>query len=502
MPHILLQIIFVPALVSIFIFLGRYQIGKKAGWIAGGSLLYTTYLLSLAWLKIYQGGPNIYEEYLLIEPGIRLAFLGDGLSIPVAFIANVLCTVLAFYSMHYVDHRIEIIYEGIDERRYDSYYTRFYYLFLFFPMGFMGISFAANLLVMYFFLEALTVTLYFLMAYFGYIERVKIATMCLLWGIFSAVFFLAGSLLIYSQLGSFDISKIPALAGNPLTFWIICVFLFGLFAKLAIFPFHVWMPWVHAEHPTCIAGLLAVYANIAAYIIVRVLVLPLYNDFQVFGIPIMVMALITMIYGSFLTMAQTDIKRVAACSTISQIAYSMLGLGALTMVSIEGGMFFFLSHIMGKTIFFSTAGLVVYTTGIRDIRNLGGLARKMPITALLWVSGAMMLSGFPPFSSFTAEWIMFTGIFERGASNSTALIVGIIGVMAILLTVGYTFLAVKNVFYGPLKPHLEGEAIKDPPLTMSVPLILLVVLSIVLGMYPKIVMNLLHPVIGGALIPS
>ncbi len=501
-PHILLQIVFVPALVSIFIFLTRYQVGKKAGWIAGGSLLYTLYLLFLAGFRIYQGAPPIYEEYLLIEPGIKLAFLGDGLSIPIAFVANALCAVLAFYSLHYVDHRIEIIYEGVDKKRYVSYYTRFYYLFLFFPMGFMGISFSANLIAMYFFLEVLTVTLYFLMAYFGYVERVKIAMMCLLWGIFSAVFFLAGSILTYSQIGTFDISQMHALAGNPLTFWIILVFLVGLLAKLAIFPFHVWMPWVHAEHPTCIAGLLAVYANIAAYIIVRLLILPLYNDFQVFGIPIMVMAVITMIYGSFLTMAQTDIKRVAACSTISQIAYSMLGLGALTMVSIEGGMFFFLSHIMGKTIFFSTAGLVVYTTGIRDIRNLGGLARKMPITALLWVCGAMMLSGFPPFSSFTAEWIMFTGIFERGASNSTAMVVGIVGVLAILLTVGYAFLAVKNVFYGQLKPHLEGEGIKDPPLTMSIPLILLVVMSIVFGMYPKIVMNLFHPVIGAMVIPS
>ncbi|MDD5154363.1 MAG: complex I subunit 5 family protein, partial [Desulfovibrionales bacterium] len=420
MPNILLQIIFVPALISIFIFLARYQIGKKAGWLAGYGLLYTTYLLFSAGLRIYGGMPNIHEEYLLIAPNIRLALFADGLSVAVAFIANVLCTVLCFYSIRYVDHRVEIIYGHLTEREDASYYTRFFYLFPFFPMGFMGISFAANLIAMYFFLEVLTVTLYFLMAYFGYVERVKIAMMCLLWGIFSAVFFLAGSLLIYSQLGSFEISKIPALAGNPLTFWIILIFLIGLFAKLAIFPFHVWMPWIHAEHPTCIAGLLAVYANIAAYIIVRILILPLFNDFQVFGIPIMVMALITMIYGSLLTMAQTDIKRIAACSTISQIAYSMLGLGALTMVSIEGGMFFFLSHIMGKTIFFSTAGLVVYTTGIRDIRNMGGLARKMPITALLWVSGAMMLSGFPPFSSFTAEWIMFTGIFERGASNSTA----------------------------------------------------------------------------------
>jgi formate hydrogenlyase subunit 3/multisubunit Na+/H+ antiporter MnhD subunit len=229
---------------------------------------------------------------------------------------------------------------------------------------------------------------------------------------------------------------------------------------------------------------------------VRLFILPLRLDFQVFGLPLMVLAVTTMIYGSLLTLGQTDIKRIAACSTISQIAYSVLGLGALTTTSIEGGMFFFLSHIMGKTIFFSTAGIVVYVTGVRDIRQMGGLARKMPVTAFLWILGAMMLSGFPPFSSFPAEWIMFSGIFEKGASNSIALVIAVMGVMAILLTIGYTFRAVKEVFFGPLNPHLEAEGIKDPPLTMSIPLLFVASVSALLGMYPKVIMDFFHMFLG------
>ena len=170
------------------------------------------------------------------------------------------------------------------------------------------------------------------------------------------------------------------------------------------------------------------YANLAVYILIRVTVLPLGDEFAQFGPPLMVLALLTMVYGSLLSLAQTDIKRLAACSTISQIAYSLLGLAALTSASVEGSMFFFLSHIMGKTVFFSTAGIVVYVTGIRDMDQLGGLARKMPVTAGLWIVGCMMLSGFPPFSSFTAEWIMFTGIFERGAQDGPLTIAVAIGV--------------------------------------------------------------------------
>ena len=496
--HILLQIIVVPVIGSLVLFFFRFKIGKKAGWIAALSLVYTTALLLVAGIDIYPGG-KISEDYLLIAPAITLNLTIDGLSLPVALIANLLCTVLAFFSIRYVDHRIEVLYPQADHKTEISFYSRFFYLFLYFPIGFAGVSMVTNLLAMYFFIEVLTITLYFLMAYFGYIDRRKIAFMCLMWGITSALLFLAGSTLIYSQTGSFQIADIYRIAGNPITFWIILIILLGLLSKLAIFPFHVWMPWVHAEHPTCIAGLLAVYANIAAYIMVRVLILPLRDDFAVFGTPLLILALITMVYGSLLTMAQTDVKRIAACSTISQISYSVLGLAALTTVSIEGGMFFFLSHIMGKTVFFSTAGIIVYTTGIRDIRQLGGLASKMPVTAILWVMGAMMLSGFPPFSSFTAEWIMFTGIFEQGVKSMVSgLIIAILAISAILLTVGYTFWAVKRAFFGPLNPELanSNHELKDPPLSMILPLLLTIGVSIFLGLYPKWFMNFFHQVIG------
>ncbi len=496
--NILLQVIIIPVITSVILFLGRFRLGKKAGWVTAASLVYTTFLLCYVGLKVSQG-VVLKEEYFLIAPGIKLDLLADGLSLPVALIANLLCTALAFFSIHYVDHRIEVLYPEAKGKAWSSYYVRFFYLFLYFPIGFAGVSLVTNLLPLYFFMEVLTITLYFLMAYFGYIERQKIAFMCLIWGISGALLLLAGSCLIYSQTSSFAFSHIHLLAGNQLAFWVILITLLGLMTKLAVFPFHVWMPWVHAEHPTCIAGLLAVYANIAVYIMVRVLLLPLWADFEVFGTPLLILALITMIYGSLLTMAQTDIKRIAACSTISQIAYSVLGIAALTTVSIEGGLFFFLSHIMGKTIFFSTAGIVVYTTGIRDIRQLGGLAQKMPITAILWVMGAMMLSGFPPFSSFTAEWIMFTGIFEHGVQSTSAnLVIAILAISAILLTVGYTFRAVKMVFFGPLNTALSTgtHVLKDPPLTMILPLLFVAGISIYLGVYPNLLMKLLHTVTG------
>jgi NADH-quinone oxidoreductase subunit M len=499
MPSLLLQTILVPAVVALIILLFRFQLGKRAGWAAVLSLAYTTALLIGALCVVYTGSP-IQEIYpLLHSPDISITLTADGLSIAVALICNLLCLALCTYSISYIPHRIEILYPSVLGTKGEiSYFTCFFYLFLFFPLGFMGVSFASDLVLMYFFLEILTLFLFFLMAYFGYYERVWVATMCFIWGVFSALFFLAGVAIIYSQTGTFQIDQISSMAGTPMAFWAILLVLVGMWGKLAIVPLHVWMPWVHAEHPTCIAGLLAVYANIAAYIIVRTLVLPLWGDFQWFGPPIMILAVATMIYGSLLTLAQTDMKRIPACSTISQTAYSMLGIGALTATSIEGGLFFFLSHIMGKTVFFSTCGIVVYTTHTRDTRLLSGLASKMPLTALLFISGGLMLAGIPPFSSFAAEVIMFAGIFARG--DMLGLIIGIVGLMAILLTITYAVHFIRTIFFGPLPEDLaQNEHIKDPPWTMLAPLMGIVLVAAFLGVYPSLIMELFEPVISEAL---
>ena len=498
MPGVLLQVLLTPVVASALIFSMKRKLGRLAGWVASLAMLYTTALILLAGTEVY-GGRTLHEEYLVIAPDIRLGLLADGLSLPTLAVVALLCTALAFYSIRYVEHRIELLYSTASESTQLRYYARFFYLFLFFPAGFIGAILSTNLISLYFFLEVLTIALFFLMANFGYVGRVRVAFISLSWGIIGALLFLAASLTVYSQMGSFEISELHRMAGNELIVGVITLFLIGLLMKLAIVPFHVWMPWVHAEHPTCIAGLLAVYANLGLYIAVRVLVLPLGGDFQQFGTPLMMFALATMVYGSLLTLAQTDIKRLAACSTISQIAYSVLGLGALTTVSVEGSMFFFLSHIMGKTLFFSAAGIVVYTTGIRDMREMGGLAKKMPLTAGLWLMGSMMLSGFPPFASFAAEWIMFTGVFERGLLTAPfGVVIAVGGVVTILLTVAYTFGAARRIFFGPLSPALADKKLADPPWTMSIPLLVVAAVSILLGLYPRLVMDLFHGVIGAS----
>ncbi|MDJ0781847.1 MAG: proton-conducting transporter membrane subunit [Desulfosarcinaceae bacterium] len=497
MPFALLQIVCLPLAAALGLLWLRPSRQRGAAWLVIGCLAYTTILLLAVGAQVYNGGALV-ERYPL-GPAFNFDLAADGLSLPVALIVNLICLALAVYAIPYVEHRIELIYGTVDAETHGIYFRRFYLLYLFFPTGFMGVCFATNLLAIYLFMELLTIVpLYFIMAQFGYsdyITRYKVALMCLYWGVAGATLFLIGIIWGYAHLGSFEIAQLSDLSGNPQALWIAVVILTGLATKLAIVPLHVWMPWVHAEHPTCIAGLLAVYANIAAYVAVRVLIIPLQGDLQPLSLPLMIFALITMTYGALLTLAQSDAKRFCACSTISQISYSVFGVAALTTWGVRGGIFYFLSHIVGKAILFSTAGILVFQLETRKLAEMGGLWKQMPVTACLWLVAALTLSALPPTGGFVGKWMLFTGAFNGYETHFTGLLVIIAAVMSTLLTLVYTFLTGVRIFFGPQKRGALHHDPADPPLTMSLPLVLLATVAIGMGIFPDPILHMLSAVI-------
>ncbi len=217
---LLLQTVFIPIFSGILILLTRSRKGRHAGVFAVAALAYTTVLLCLAGIRLSR--QDFILETFRLGPDVSLNLLADGLSLPIAVVINVICMALACYSLRYVDHRIEVIYPGADERTHALYYKRFFFLYLFFPVGFMGVTFSTNLITMYLFLELLTIVpLYFIMAQFGYsdfISRYKVALMCLFWGVAGATLFFIGILLGFNEISSFEINEFVQLSGNPKLF--------------------------------------------------------------------------------------------------------------------------------------------------------------------------------------------------------------------------------------------------------------------------------------------
>lgn len=464
------------------------RLGKKTGWIVVASLVYTTSLLLISGFNILRQSSPILEEYTWATfPSltIKIGFYADGLSLPVALVLSIITLVCALYSIPYIEHRIEALYG----KGRNGLYTVFYAAFLFFAVGLVGVSLSTNLLALFIFLELFLIPPYLHIGLFGYGKRERIALIYFVWNHIGAAIFLIGIVLIIINTGSFEVSAISSLAGSPVAFWVVFFVTIGWLVKMATFGFHVWLPHAHGNTPTAIAPIIAAIVGLGNYVLVRLLVGQLFDVFQIFSVPLMILALITMVYGGMLTIAQDDLKNLYACSTIGQTAYSLLGIASLSLFGVAGGIFYFLSHILGKGILFHVAGIVVTQTGIRNINKMGGLVSKMPMTTILCAAGSLLLAALPPLSGFQAKWIMFAGIFAGAADSTPKLIIAISAIFAAFLTPMYTIWPLRRVFFGKLPASLQH--VKEAPLSMTAPLLIFIIASLVMGLYPDLVMNFL-----------
>jgi len=489
-PYLLLQTVVVPLVAAALCYLAAPRLGKLVGWIAFFALALTTaVLIGGGWSQLFSGGPPISEAYTWAPTaGLTFGFLADGLSFPIAILVNTVLAATAVYSMPYMQNRMKSLYGEDRPARHGLYYMSF----LMVCSGLVGIVLSTNLIELYLFLELVLIPTFVIISLFGYVQKERVGIIYIIWNQLGAFIFLAGIALFYTEAGTFDLTagSLSAAASSSLAYWIVGLILIGWLVKMAVFGVHMWLPITEAEPPTSFAPTMAVVSGIGAYVIARVLFFGMPNVFSAFSLPLMAWAVITMFYGGAVAMAQDDVKYIFAWSTMSQTAYSILGLASTYTLGAVGGVFFFGSQILGKFVMFAVAGILLTQTGLRDAKRMGGLAAKMPFTAALFVLGALILSAVPPTSGFQAEWIMFAGIFSRGAQGSSVyLLVAILGLIATLFTVAYTFWPVKKIFYGPLAPGLEE--VKEAPLTMTLPLLAVVVVSIVIGIYPDLVTKFL-----------
>jgi formate hydrogenlyase subunit 3/multisubunit Na+/H+ antiporter MnhD subunit len=485
-PFALLQVVLVPVIAALVCFVAGGRLGKSVGWIAFVSLAYSTLLLLMVGARLYGGGASLAESYAWAPAaGLTFGFLADGLSLPVALVISLVCAATTVFSMPYMGYRLEE--SGDKGSRYGIYYLNL----LLVMAGLLGVSLSTNLIELYLFVELMLIPTFFLLALFGYVQKGRVAIMYFVWNQLGAFIFLVGILVAYSSTGSFQVSSLSGLSsGSALPYWVFFLVMLGWFVKMGVFGVHMWLPTAEAEPPTAFAPIMATAVGVGNYVVARLLVQNMSSIFQSFSLAFMFMALLTMAFGGAMTLVQTDVKYLFAWSTMSQNAYSLLGLGSLTVLGVSGGIFYFLSHILGKCILFCVAGILLARTGTRDMRQMGGLAGKMPLTATLALLGGLVLSAVPPSSGFQAEWIMFAGIFYQGAYGANVnLAIALLGIVATVFTVAYVFWPVKRIFFGPLPAHLES--VTEGPLAMTVPLFVLAAVAILLGIYPDLVTKLL-----------
>jgi multicomponent Na+:H+ antiporter subunit A len=398
----------------------------------------------------------------------------DALSVLFAFMGTCIGGLVLLYSIGYMSH--------------DKSATRFFCTMLIFIGGFIGLVYSANLFIFYLCWEVVGLCSFSLVGFwYKNPEAVAGARKVLLMTHIAGYGLLAGILVIYHRTGS-ALWTDPNVSRN-FTTGIFVLMLIALIAKSVQVPLHTWIPEAMAA-PTPVSALLhaACYVKAGVYLAARM------HSFGAWpgswSAALVWVGTVTMAVGVMYAMVQTDLKRMLAFSTVSQIGYMMMGIGIGTPLAITAGLLHCLNHGFFKGGLFLTAGSVQHAAGTRDMNQLGGLAQKMPHTTLSWLIGVGSMMGIPLMSGFASKWMLYAAALQAGWT--------VPAMVAWAVSLGTVFLGAKAtsaVFLGPLTPATRDA--HESPGSMIGGMALLAVGSVVLGVAPQLAVNyFLNPVLG------
>jgi NADH-quinone oxidoreductase subunit M len=305
---------------------------------------------------------------------------------------------------------------------------------------------------------------------------------------------LAGILSLYFTTGSLsmvDITQtglVPLRAAIPVVA-IFFLLLIGFAVKLPVFPLHTWLPDAHTDAPTAVSVMLAgVLIKMGGYGMIRLCVTIFPRVAQNYALPLIILAIIGVLYGAAVTMRQTDFKRLIAYSSISHMGYVLLGIFALGQVSLVGASLQMFSHGLVTGLLFAMVGVVMHNTHERDLRKLGGLARQVPIIAVVFSVAGLASLGLPTTCGFAAEFLVFVGSFSSTVVPGIQ-VYTILGVLGVVLTAGYILWMLQRVFYGPVLEQYNGTA--DADILERVYMFAFVAVIMLVGIYPAILTDVI-----------
>ena len=488
----LTTIIFLPAVGALLIaFLPRLS-PRGVRWLAAVftfiPLALSIYLFTIFDRSAEMAGVMQFEESLSWIPAINANYhLGvDGLSLPLMILMAFLGFLVVLISW-----KIEL-----RPREYFAW-------LLLLETSILGVFCSLDLLLFFLFWEIEVIPMYFLISIWGTGRKEYSAIKYVIYTLFGSAFMLAGILGLYFTTGSLNMVEIaqgglgmiqtamPAAA-------IFFLLLVGFAVKLPVFPLHSWLPDAHTDAPTAVSVVLAgALLKMGGYGMIRVCVSIFPGVAQDYALPLIILAVISVLYGAAVTLRQTDLKRLIAYSSISHMGYVLLGVFVLGQVSMTGAALQMFSHGVITGLLFAMAGLVMHNAGERDLRKLGGLARQMPIIVVVFSVAGVASLGLPTTSGFIAEFLVFVGSFSSGAVAGIQ-VYTILAVLGIVITAGYILWMLQRVFYGP--PLKQFDKAKDASILDRVYMFAFVAVIMLVGIYPAILTDIIKmgvaPVMG------
>ncbi|MBE0682614.1 MAG: NADH-quinone oxidoreductase subunit L [Anaerolineales bacterium] len=438
----------------ILLIIGIPWLGALVVWVIGDQRAKAQHILAVIFSLLSGIASLILLAFVDSQPAVNftlgsafgnLTFVPDGLAVTLTVIATVIGSLAVLFSVDYM--------------RGEAQLGRYYFMVLFFIGAMAGLVLSGNLLFTFFFWEITAFCSYGLISFYsddpkavaGGIKALIITQV-------GGVGLLAGTLIAYANLDSFQISDvlanasvIPAAALSFMAF----SFIIAAAAKSAQFPFHTWLPDA-MEAPTPISALIhaATMVNAGIYLLARFY--PAFASVPGWRTAVIIVGVISALITAFMALTATDLKRALAYSTVSQLGYMVYAIGAGGVLASQ---FHLLSHAVFKALLFLTAGSVIHAVGTRDMRRMGALSAKMPFARNVFIIGALALMGLPILNGFWSKEL----ILEVGLEHSPrwAYILMLIGAG---LTAFYTFRMTWMVFFGTqreeLHVHETGTAMK------------------------------------------
>ncbi|PWW29730.1 multisubunit sodium/proton antiporter MrpA subunit [Cytobacillus oceanisediminis] len=465
----------------------------------------------ISYLSITANQQSVTKSFSWIPSlGIDFTAKVDGLGLLFSLLITGIGALVVLYSIYYLDKNKEQL-------------NTFYVYLLLFMGAMLGVVLSDNLLVLYTFWEFTSFSSFLLIGYWYHREKSRYgAQKSMIITVFGGLSMLAGIILLYLMTGTFSITEIIAQSDeiftNPLFVPALLCILLGAFTKSAQFPFHIWLPDA-MEAPTPVSAYLhsATMVKAGIYLVARMS--PVFAEHSLWLWLVAGFGIVTLFWGSFSAVKQTDLKSILAFSTVSQLGMimSLLGIGAAALhfetvedsyftVATTAAVFHLINHATFKGSLFMVAGIVDHETGTRDIRKLGGLMNFMPITFTLAIIGTFAMAGLPPFNGFLSKEMFFTGmvrVLEMDIFNldTWGFLFPVLAWVASVFTFIYSMVLVFKTFTGKFQPEKLEKKPHEAPLGMLISPIVLASLVIIIGFFPNIISNTLISPAQAAIMP-
>lgn len=436
-------------------------------------------------------GLTLHQTLFPILPGLSLSFRADAFSMVFALVGSFLWVITIFYSAGYM--------RSLEEHAQ----TRFNACFALTLFGAMGVAFADNLFTLYLFYEVVSICTYPLVAHHQDEESYTGARKYIVYLTTTAKgLVLPAMILIYVLTGTLDFTHnshlsvlSPEINTTLVTILYVCCLL-G-FAKNGIMPFHNWLPGAMVA-PTPVSALLHAVAvvTVGVFCTTRVMLYVFGTDLMTrlnLGVPTAYFVSFTILMASIIALSKDNLKARLAYSTVSQLSYIILGVALLTVDGIQGGVVHMANHAFAKITLFFCAGAVYVATHKKCISEMSGLGRTMPITFAAFGVASLSMIGAPPVAGFVTKWKLLTGAMEM-PTHATGILLVLLA--STLLNVAYFAPVTFKAFFGK-RPEGEAETgMREAPLAMVVPILIAAAVSVLLGIYPDIIMVFVKAVTG------